>query len=152
MCYYHPSDPCSSASLQPLVQYTVGADASQRRSVQPHKQTIATQTDILELVNMSSPLGGRQKALTQTVCFLSILGEMNRAKKLFHLPPDEPLICTAKVIMVFMFCFVFNFTNQYYKQHRSISWILNLHMPVLMTKELNLFGHVFSSSLSSLPD
>lgn len=65
-----------------------------------------------------------------------MLGEMNRAKKLFHLPPDEPLICTAKVIMVLMCWFFFpNFTNQY-KQHRSISWILNLHAPVLMTKRV----------------
>lgn len=75
------------------------------------------------------------------VSVLSIHGEMNRAKELSNLSPNETLICTASVIMVLLF---FNYTNKY-KQNLSISGILNLHMTFLWQSrtKLFLFWHVF---------
>lgn len=89
---YHPSDPCFSASLQLLVQY--------RCRLIPEKLSATAQTNHGNTdgytVTCSKYAQYTQQGLRQTVyvtlsliyiSVLSILAEMNRAKKLYNLSP-----------------------------------------------------------------
>lgn len=120
--YYHPSDHSSSASLQQVVQY--------RCQFIPEKLSATAQTNhgntcgytvtgitYVQYTQQETEARRQRVYVTLGLFYISPFLEMNRAKNFFYFPPDEPWICTARVIIALFFSSNFTSTSSTFQFH-----------------------------------